>query len=136
MRICVACRADLRTDVRIGRWGLPHGTPGHQVNYRWTSLSACPLCGAGLLVYFDHDCFRQPWEEPWDMDWSWPVAVDGVQQLNAALGRCPDLLHPSCECPVHRSLRDSIESPPSREVPLTVALTEEGLPQVRSARMP
>lgn len=136
MRICVACRADQRTVVRIGSWGVPHGTPGHQVNDRWISLFACPQCGAGLLVHFDHDCFHQLWEEPWDMDWSWPIAVDGVHQLNAALARCPDPLHPSCECPVHRSLRDSIESAPSREVALTVALTEEGLPQIRSAPMP
>lgn len=85
MRICVACRVDQRTVVRIGSWGVPHGTPGHQVNYRWSSLFACPQCATGLLVHFDHDCFHQPWEEPWDIHWSWPVAVDGVQQLNVLL---------------------------------------------------
>jgi hypothetical protein len=135
MRICVACRADQRTVVRIDTLGVPHGTPGHQVNYRWTSLSACPQCGAGFLVHFDHDCFHQPWEEPWDRDWSWPVVVDGVHRLKVALARCPDPLHPSCGCPVHRSLH-SIERPPSREVPVTVVLAEEGLPQVRSVRVP
>lgn len=136
MRICVGCRADQRTVVRIGSWGVAHGAPGHQVNYRWRSLFACPQCGAGLLVYFDHDCFHQPWEEPWDMDWSWPVAADGVQRLTAALARCSDPLQSSCECPVHRSLRDSIENALPREVPVTVALTAEGLPQIRSAPMP
>lgn len=136
MRICIACRATHGTVVRIGSWGVPHGTPGHQVNYRWSSLSACPLCESGLLVHFDHDCFHQPGEEPWDMDWSWPVAVDGVQRLKPALARCPDPLRPLCECLVHRSLRDSIERPPSGEVPVTVVLAEEGLPQVRPVRMP
>lgn len=69
------------------------------------------------------------------MTWSWPVASAGVQQLNAVLAQCPDPLQPSCECPVHRSLRDSIESAPSSDVALTVALTEKGLPRIRSARM-
>lgn len=135
MSVCVACRTDQRTVVRIDSRGVPHGSPGHQINYRWTSLSACPECEAGLLVHFDHDCFHQPWEEPWDMDWSWPVDVDGVQRLKAALAQCPDPLQPSCECPVHRSLRDSTERSPSREVPVTIVLTGNGLPQVRSVRM-
>lgn len=136
MGICVACRADQRTVLRISSWGVPHGVSGQQVNYRWTSLSVCPECGAGLLVRFDHDCFHQPWEEPWDMDWSWTVTVDGVQQLKAALVRCPEPLQPSCECPVHRSLRDSTERPPPRDVPVKIVLTENGLPQVRSVREP
>ncbi|RQX17109.1 hypothetical protein DDE19_12225 [Micromonospora ureilytica] len=80
-----------------------------------TTVARTARAGAtGLLVHFDHDCFHQPWEEPWDMDWSWPVAVDGVHRLKAALAQCPDPLQPSCGWPVHRSLRDSIERPPSR----------------------
>ena len=131
MGICVVCRADQRTVVLISSWGVPHGASGHEVNYRWSSVVACPECGAGFLVRFDHDCFHPPWEEPWDMDWSWPVDVDGVQRLTSALVGCPDPLQPSCECPAHRGLRDTTERPPPREVPVTIVLTEDGLPQVR-----
>ena len=132
MGICVVCRADQRTVVLISSWGVPHGASGHQVNYRWSRVVACPECGAGLLVRFDHDCFHPPWEEPWDMEWLWPVDVDGVQRLMSALVGCPEPLQPSCECPAHRSLRDTTERPPPREVPVTIVLTEDGLPQVRS----
>jgi hypothetical protein len=69
------------------------------------------------------------------MDWSWPVAIDGVQRLKAALASCPDPLQPSCGCPLHRSLRDSTEESLPRGVPVTIVLTEDGLPQVRSVRM-
>ncbi|MCI4066140.1 hypothetical protein MRQ36_27765 [Micromonospora sp. R77] len=132
MSSCVACRAQQGTVVHIESRGVPHGSPGHQINYGWSSLTACPECGSGLLVRFDHDCFQQPWEEPWDMDWSWPVATEGIQRLTAAVARCPDPLQPSCGCPVHRSLRDSTEESLPRGVSVTVDLTEDGLPQVRS----
>ncbi len=66
------------------------------------------------------------------MDWSWPVDVDGVQRLMSALVGCPDPLQPSCECPAHRSLRETAERSSPREVPVTIVLTEDGLPQVRS----
>ncbi|MEU8185385.1 hypothetical protein AB0B85_27845 [Micromonospora sp. NPDC049044] len=136
MSVCTTCRVEDRVLVRIDSWGVPHGTSGHQINHRWTSLSACPQCETGRLVRFDHDCFHMPWEEPWDMAWSWWVAVDGVRRLKAALASCPDALRPSCECPVHRSLRDSTDSSPSPEVQVTVMVTADGLPQVRQAPVP
>ncbi|MFJ6950832.1 hypothetical protein [Micromonospora aurantiaca (nom. illeg.)] len=70
-------------------------------------------------------------EEPWDMDWSWPVDADGVQRLTSALVGCPDPLQPSCEGAAHRTLREVTERPPPREVPVMIVLTEDGLPQVR-----
>lgn len=132
MGICVACRSDQRIVVRISSQGVPHGTAGHQIGYRWTDLTACPECGAGLLVRFDHDCFPPPGEEPWDMDWSWPVDAGGVRRLISALARCPDPLLASCECPGHRALRDSTERAFPRAEAVTIVLTGDGLPQVRS----
>lgn len=132
MGSCATCQVTRSSIVTIDRLGVPHGAPGHQVNYRWTCVYACPTCASGLLVHFDHDCFAPPWEDPWDRDWTWQVAPDGIRRLHAALAGCPDPAQASCACPVHQSFRTSYESATPRRIALTIVLTDEGLPELRA----
>ncbi|WP_431973416.1 hypothetical protein [Micromonospora haikouensis] len=136
MRICAACGNREKYLIRIYRWGVPHGHSGHQINYRWTDLYACPGCDAGRLVVFDHDCFAPPFEEPWDMSWEWQVAADGVRCLQTTLARCPDPMEPSCSCAVHLSLRASSESSKPHDATATVEMKDDGSPQFRFSGTP
>ncbi|MER7457315.1 hypothetical protein [Micromonospora sp. NPDC126480] len=130
MGICATCGSDQEYRIQIDEGGVPHGSPGHQITYRWTNLYVCLRCGAGVLAHFDHDCFAPPYDEPWDMNWRWPVTVQDVQRLEAVLTRCPDPTRGACVCPVHRSLRASDQASRAPDATATILLTEDELPEL------
>jgi hypothetical protein len=119
--------------VAIHSRGVPHTADGHDTVYDWSKVLLCHGCGDGELVSFSHDCWAPPWEEEWDMGWSTRLTAAAVGTLRRGLASCPDPSTPSCECPVHESLRASRTQATNlgRDDSVTgkVALRDDGVPE-------
>jgi hypothetical protein len=60
----------------------------------------CDCCASAGIQLMRSGCrYDSPLGEPREMDWSWPVAADGIQRLQAAFAQCPEPLQPSFRVP-------------------------------------
>jgi hypothetical protein len=104
-------RPELELLLRLSEHGVPHGAAGHEMMYGYRLLERCAACGAGLLTTHSHDCFADPWDEPWNLWWWWwrvdPADMPAALQAARA---CPAPLDPGCGCPVHQGLGE--DDPP------------------------
>jgi hypothetical protein len=106
---CLRCSAPQDLVVFVSERGLPPADPAHDTVHDWSKVLSCPGCGYGDLRAFSHDCW--PWEEDVDMEWSTSLPPDQLALIVEGLAVCPDPAVPTCECPLHTSLRDSVLRP-------------------------
>ncbi|WP_139190647.1 hypothetical protein [Actinokineospora iranica] len=129
MSTCGECGDPVEAVVMIDKRGVPHGDDGHNVVYDHTTAFACPKAH-GSVAHFSHDCFAPPWEEEWDMWWSWELTEAAVDALRTGLVHCPAPLDPDCECAAHISLRKT--RPLIRKARVSVTLSKAGVPAFAS----
>ena len=106
-RRCTQCGGAQSRVVSLDVRGVPHGEPNHQTVYDYRHISACTVCGWGEYLSHSHDCWDHSHEEPWEMEWSWPIRPDGIELLRTGLADCPQPASPSCGCRAHGMLRHS-----------------------------
>ncbi len=81
------------------------GTPDDPV-YTQRAALRCQACGAGLLDRREHD--RLDWDEVHERSEQYLLADGAAEALVGALAACPAHSSPTCDCPMHRSLRASV----------------------------
>jgi hypothetical protein len=106
---CTQCGGDQSRVVSLHLRGVPHGEPDHQTVYDYKHISACTACGWGEYLSHSHDCWDHSHEEPWEMEWSWPIRPEGIQLLRTGLAECPQPDDPACGCSAHGTLRQSAQ---------------------------
>jgi len=122
--------------VSLGLRGVPHGEDGHQTVYDYKHVSACTVCGWGEYLSHSHDCWDHSHEEPWEMEWSWPVRPEGIALLRDALSTCPEPADPACGCRAHATLRHSAEDMSAEMIlrgddrNVTVVVPHQGRPRL------
>jgi hypothetical protein len=103
--ICLICSERIEPMLALEIAGVPHGRPGHNVQYSRRVLGVCPNCDHGQLECYAHDCWDHPADEDWDMYWWYVLEPDEQSKLDALLKRCPAPLDATCACEVHVPLR-------------------------------
>ncbi|CRK60197.1 hypothetical protein [Alloactinosynnema sp. L-07] len=102
---CEHCDTPVAVLLALHLRGVPHGESGHNTVHDYRDIHACEG-GHGWLKVFSHDCFHLPWDEEWDMAWSWELTEGSLDVLRSGFAECPDWLDPDCVCPAHVGLRD------------------------------
>jgi hypothetical protein len=106
---CSQCGGDQSRVVSLYVRGVPHGEPDHQIVYTYKHISACTACGRGEYLSHSHDCWDRSHEEPWEMEWRWPIRPEGIELLRTGLAQCPEPESSACGCRAHNMLRHSAQ---------------------------
>jgi hypothetical protein len=111
----------------------------------YTRIYTCPGCGHGELRHYSYDAWGYPSYADTDheehMTWSSHLDAADLTLLRTILAPCPAPHNPRCPCPIHSRLRAPFHTPtgtllsngrvpPSGRVTVTVATTEDGLPEL------
>ena len=103
---CIECGEPLAPALVIEERGTPHGDPGHSYVFSEQTLGRCAT-GHGQLESYSHDCWD--YEDDWDLYWWFLLSAAATAELLELARACPRPLAGTCECAVHRSLRESSE---------------------------
>jgi len=105
---CPACgSADTSRIFEIDRKGEPPASAGHELTYIEASLHRCHACRGGFVRYLDHDCFD--WEDTWNIVRLLTLDAGNADLLDPLLSSCSRERDPLCACPLHESLRSSLD---------------------------
>ncbi len=75
--------------------------------YTTADIDGCGACGQAVLEHYSHDCWS--YDEDHEMYWWYVLSAADTLALRAELHGCSSPLDSSCECVIHRSLRQSDE---------------------------
>ncbi|XVQ09830.1 hypothetical protein ACQP1W_46165 [Spirillospora sp. CA-255316] len=90
--------------MNLAERGVPHGSPGHNVNHDYTRVSRCGACAGGVVEHHSHDCWDPADHPSWDMYWWWRIDTADMGAMLEAAASCPAPLDSSCTCRVHEGL--------------------------------
>jgi hypothetical protein len=90
--------------------GFDHLDPHHYRYFSYTIVAACPVCGVGVLEWFDHDCTGYPTSHSLPVDGfrMFRIQPSDVDALRRAMEPCPDRDSGTCRCAIHESLIESL----------------------------